>query len=142
MVPQPKSYILYLLVNFKPFIGISRRAWIYVALTCYHKLCLIDNTALACCNLLLSRIINCEHRKKLTYPSIVYLIETKYKNDNKQKLGTREKWSITYVLNATSFLDLSNKTKKNEKKIQLSLRQKIPNSFSSKTAPSTIKNTY
>lgn len=142
MVPQPKSYILYLLVNFKPFIGISRRAWIYVALTCYHKLCLIDNTALACCNLLLSRIINCEHRKKLTYPSIVYLTETKYKNDNMQKIGTREKWSITYVLNATSFLDLSNKTNKNGKKVQLSLGQKTPNNYSSKTAPSTIENTY
>lgn len=141
MVPQPKSYILYFLVNFKPLIGISRRAWIFVALTCYHKLCLIDNMALACCNLLLSRIINCEHRKKLTYPSIVYLTETKYKNDNRQRKGTREMWSITYVLNGTSFLDLSNKTN-NNRKSTIIIRSRTADSYSSKTRSSTIENTY
>lgn len=140
MVPQPKSYILYLLVNFKPFIGISRRAWICVALTCYHKLCLIDNMALACCNLLLSRIINCEHRKKLTYPSIVYLTETKYKNDNRQRKDTREMWSITFVLNATSFLDFSNKT--NNKKSTIIIRTRTTHSYNLKTTSSTIENTY
>lgn len=39
------------------------------------------------------------------------------------------------------FSGLIKQNKQKCKKVQLSLRQKIPNSYSSKTAPSTIENT-